>query len=312
MKSENQTEFHFHPFSTLPEIQLAIFLLLLLLYVLSLCGNGAVLLIVQIDHSLHSPMFFFLGNLSALEICYSSAIAPLALVNLLSQKNATISISGCGTQMFFFIFLGGADCVLLAFMAYDRYVAICHPLHYKLIMSQRVCGSLAAASFTLGFLLSLQLTILIFRLPFCGNNEINHFFCDIPAILRLACGDTHVHQVYVFICSVLVLTVPFLLICISYAFILVAVLEIHSSKSQQRAFSTCCSHLMVVLLQYGCCSFIYLRPNSIYSPEEGRVMSVIYTFVTPLLNPMIYSIRNRELREALHRALRRRALSQEK
>lgn len=309
MKYENQTEFHFRPFSTLPELQLLIFLVFLFLYILSLCGNATVALIVHANHSLHIPMYFFLGNLAALEICYSSVIAPLALANLLSKKNAAISLSGCGTQMFFFVFLGGADCVLLAVMAYDRYVAICHPLRYMLIMNKTVCTCLVAASLLLGFLLSLQLTILIFRLPFCGRNEINHFFCDIPVILRLACSDTRIHQAALFIVSVIVLTIPFLLICLSYTFIIMAVLQIHSSEGQQRAFSTCSSHLMVVLLQYGCCTFIYLRPNSTYSPEEGRVVSVVYTFVTPLLNPLIYSMRNKELKDALSKALRLKVVS---
>ncbi|XP_066476153.1 olfactory receptor 10V1-like [Tiliqua scincoides] len=312
MGYENQTEFHFHPFSALPETQLVIFLFFLFFYVLSLCGNAAVVLIVRADHSLHNPMYFFLANLAALELCYSSVIAPPALANLLSGKNATISLNGCGTQMFFFVFLGGADCVLLAIMAYDRYVAICHPLSYLVIMNKTVCTCLVAASLLLGFLLSLQLTILIFRLPFCGSNEIKHFFCDIPVILKLACGDTHIHQAALFIVSVIVLTIPFLLICISYVFIVVAILQIHSTKGCQRAFSTCSSHLMVVLLQYGCCGLIYLRPNSSYSPEEGRVISVVYTFVTPLLNPLIYSMRNKELKDALSRAFRRRVLSQTK
>ncbi|XP_042315046.1 olfactory receptor 10V1 [Sceloporus undulatus] len=312
MKSTNQTEFYFRPFSTLPGIQLVIFLLFFSLYVLSLCGNGAVLLVVYVDRSLHNPMYFFLGNLAVLEICYSSAIAPVALANLLSRKAATISLSGCGTQMFFFILLGGADCVLLAVMAYDRYLAICYPLHYLLIMSQTVCTGLVAASWLLGFFLSLQLTILIFCLPFCGTNEINHFFCDIPAILRLACGDTYAHQAAIFIGGVTVLTIPFFLICISYAFIVVAMLQIHSDEGRQRAFSTCSSHFMVVLLQYGCCSFIYLRPSSSYLPEEGRAVSVVYTFFTPLLNPLIYSMRNKELKEALCKTLRRRVLSWKK
>ncbi|XP_054826002.1 olfactory receptor 10V1-like [Eublepharis macularius] len=300
----NQTEFHFRPFSTVPETQLVIFLFFLFLYILSLLGNVTVVLIVHASHFLHTPMYFFLAILAALEICYSSVIAPTALVNLLSQKNATISLSGCGTQMFFFVFLGGADCVLLAIMAYDRYVAICHPLHYMLIMNKKVCTGLVAASLLLGFMLSLQLTILIFRLPFCGSNEINHFFCDIPAILRLACSDTHVHQTALFVVSVIVLTIPFLLICISYTFIVVAILHISSAEGRQRAFSTCSSHLMVVLLQYGCCSFIYLRPSSSYSPDEGRIVSVVYTFVTPLLNPLIYSMRNKDLKEAFIRVMK--------
>uniref|UniRef100_A0A674IZL1 Olfactory receptor n=1 Tax=Terrapene triunguis TaxID=2587831 RepID=A0A674IZL1_9SAUR len=276
-------QFHFHLLSTLPEIQLLIFLAFLLMYLLSLCGNTAVALTVCTDRSLHTPMYFFLANLAVLEICYSSVIAPLALVNLVSGRKATISLAGCGTQMFFFVFVGGADCVLLAVMAYDRYVAICHPLRYTLIMNWKVCACLVAGSLVLGFLLSL------------------HFFCDIPAVLRLACTNTRVHQAALFIVSVTVLTIPFLLICLSYVFIVAAILQIRSAAGRCRTFSTCSSHLTVVLLQYGCCSFIYLRPSSSYSPEQGWVVSVVYTFVTPVLNPLIYSMRNKELKDALSR-----------
>uniref|UniRef100_A0A8C0IKV3 Olfactory receptor n=1 Tax=Chelonoidis abingdonii TaxID=106734 RepID=A0A8C0IKV3_CHEAB len=305
---ENRTgliQFHFHLLSTLPEIHLLIFLAFLLMYLLSLCGNTAVALTVCTDRSLHTPMYFFLANLAVLEICYSSVIAPLALVNLVSGRKATISLTGCGTQMFFFVFVGGADCILLAVMAYDRYVAICHPLRYTLIMNWKVCAYLVAGSLMLGFLLSLQLTILIFRLPFCSTKEIDHFFCDIPAVLRLACTNTHVHQAALFIVSVTVLTIPFLLICLSYIFIVAVILQIRSAAGHH-AFSTCSSHLTVVLLQFGCCIFIYSHTGSSYSPEQGQVVSVVYTFVTPVLNPLIYSMRNKELKDALSRVLRRK------
>uniref|UniRef100_A0A674IF81 Olfactory receptor n=1 Tax=Terrapene triunguis TaxID=2587831 RepID=A0A674IF81_9SAUR len=293
-------------------MQLLIFLAFLLVYLLSLCGNATVALTVHTDHSLHTPMYFFLANLAVLEIFYSSVISPLALVNLLSGRKATISVAGCGTQMFFFVFLGSADCILLAVMAYDRYVAICHPLRYTLIMNWTVCACLVSGSLVLGFLLALQLTILLFHLPFCGTNEINHFYCDVLPVLRLACADTQIHQATLFVVSVIVLTIPFLLICISYVFIVAAILKIRSAAGRNRAFSTCSSHLTVVLLQYGCCSFIYLRPSSSYSPEQGQAVSVVYTFVTPLLNPLIYSMRNKDLKDALGRALGRAMLSQRK
>uniref|UniRef100_A0A7M4F263 Olfactory receptor n=1 Tax=Crocodylus porosus TaxID=8502 RepID=A0A7M4F263_CROPO len=299
------TLFHFCPFSALPKVQWLIFVAFLLMYLLSLCGNAAVAVIVCTNRSLHTPMYFFLANLAVLEMSYSSVIAPLALANLLSGRKATISLAGCGTQMFFFVFLGGADCILLAVMAFDRYVAICHPLHYALIMSWMVCVHLITGSLVLGFLLALQLTVLIFRLPFCSANEVNHFFCDIPAVLQLPCSDIHVHQAALFIVSVMVLTVPFVFICISYVFIVDAILRIRSSAGRHRAFSTCSSHLTIVLLQYSCCSFIYLRPSSSYSPQQGQVVSVVYTFVTPILNPLIYSMRNKELTEALSRVLGR-------
>ncbi|XP_053107100.1 olfactory receptor 10V1-like [Hemicordylus capensis] len=312
MENKNHTRlthFHFHPFSALPEMQLLIFWAFLFLYLLSLLGNSAVVLIVYTEHSLHTPMYFFLANLAVLEIAYSCVIAPLTLVNLLSGRTASISLAGCGTQMFFFIFLGGADCMLLSVMAYDRYVAICHPLRYTIIMNWRMCVSLVAVTLSMSSLFGIQLSVLILHLPFCSNNEINHFFCDFPAILRLACSDTHAHQVTLFMISAIILSVPFLLVCISYAFIVMAILHIRSVAGRQRAFSTCSSHLMVVLLQYGCGSLIYLRPSSSYSPEEGRVVSVVYTFVTPVLNPLIYSIRNKELKNALSRVLKKKVLS---
>ncbi|XP_053880736.1 olfactory receptor 10V1-like [Malaclemys terrapin pileata] len=315
MGDENRTELiqvHFQTFSSLLEMQLLIFLAFLLVYLLSLCGNATVALTVHTDHSLHTPMYFFLANLAVLEIFYSSVIASLALVNLLSGRKATISLAGCGTQMFFFVFLGSAECILLVIMAYDRYVAICHPLRYTLIMNWTVCACLVSGSLVLGFLLALQLTILLFHLPFCGTNEINHFYCDVLPVLQLACANTQIHQATLFVVSVIVLTIPFLLICISYVFIVAAILKIRSAAGRNSAFSTCSSHLTVVLLQYGCCSFIYLHPSSSYSPEQGQVVSVVYTFVTPLLNPLIYSMRNKDLKDALGRALGRAILSQRK
>ncbi|KAM9149020.1 olfactory receptor 10V1-like [Pangshura tecta] len=315
MGDENRTgliQLHFQSFSSLPEMQLLIFLAFLLVYLLSLCGNAIVALTVHTDCSLHTPMYFFLANLAVLEIFYSSVIAPLALVNLQSGRKATISLAGCGTQMFFFVFLGSADCILLAIMAYDRYVAICHPLRYTLIMNWTVCACLVSGSLVLGFLLALQLTILLFHLPFCGTNEINHFYCDVLPVLQLACADTQIHQATIFVVSVIVLTIPFLLICISYVFIVAAILKISSAAGWHRAFSTCSSHLTVVLLQYGCCSFIYLRPSSSYSLEQGQAVSVVYTFVTPLLNPLIYSMRNKDLKDALGRALGKAMLFQRK
>ncbi|XP_076971128.1 olfactory receptor 10V1 [Tamandua tetradactyla] len=298
-------QFFFHPFSTDPEVQIAIFVVFLVMYLTSLIGNAAITVIVQVNHCLHTPMYFFLANLAVLEIFYTSSIAPLALANLLSMGKTPVSIPGCGTQMFFFVFLGGADCVLLAIMAYDRFIAICYPLRYTLIMSWSLCVELMVGSLMLGFLLSLPLTILIFHLPFCNNNEIYHFYCDMPAVMRLACADTRVHRTALYIISFIVLSVPLSLISVSYSFILAAILRIRSTEGRHRAFSTCSSHITVVLLQYGCTSFIYLSPSSRYSPEMGQMVSVVYTFITPILNPLIYSMRNKELKDALRKALRR-------
>ncbi|KAG3284964.1 olfactory receptor 10V1 [Ictidomys tridecemlineatus] len=308
MEGINKTagiEFFFRPFSPDPKVQMVIFVAFLAMYLTSLGGNATIALTVHINHSLHTPMYFFLANLALLEILYTSSIAPLALANLLSMDKTPISVTGCGTQMFFFVFLGGADCVLLAVMAYDRFIAICYPLRYTLIMSWSLCVELMVGSLVLGFLLSLPLTILIFHLPFCHKNEIYHFYCDMPAVMRLACADTRVHQTALYIISFMVLSLPLSLISVSYVFIVAAILRIRSTERRHRAFSTCSSHIAVVLLQYGCTSFIYLSPSSSYSPEMGPVVSVVYTFITPILNPLIYSMRNKELKDALKKTLRK-------
>ncbi|KAM6159415.1 olfactory receptor 10V1-like [Rhynchocyon petersi] len=313
MEDANQTgmiHFHFRPFSKLPEVQMLIFVAFLVMYLVSLSGNFSISLIIWIQHSLHTPMYFFLANLAALEIFYSSAIAPLTLASILSPQRTVVSLPGCSVQMFFFIFLGSADCILLAIMAYDHFVAICHPLHYTLIMSWRLCIQLSLGSLVLGFTLAMQLTVLIFQLPFCRSKEISLFYCDVLPVMRLACADTRVHEVTLFVVSVTVLTIPFLLITLSYVFIVAAILKISSAEGRHKAFSTCSSHLTVVLLQYGCGSLIYLCPSSSYSPERGQVVSVVYTFITPVLNPLIYSMRNRELKEALKRTMKRFLLPQ--
>ncbi|KAM6158183.1 olfactory receptor 10V1-like [Rhynchocyon petersi] len=313
MEDANQTGmiyFHFCPFSKLPEVQILIFLAFLIMYLFSISGNISILLTVRIHHSLHTPMYFFLANLAALEICYSCTIAPLTLASVLSPERTAISLPGCGVQMFFFVLLGSTDCVLLLVMAYDRFVAICHPLRYTLIMSWRLCAQLALGSLVLGFALAMQLTVLIFQLPFCRSKEISLFYCDVLAVMRLACADTRVHEATLFVVSVTVLTVPLLLITLSYVFIVAAILKISSAEGRHKAFSTCSSHLTVVLLQYGCGSLIYLSPRSSYSPERGQVVPVVYTFITPVFNPLIYSMRNRELKEALKRSMVRFLLPQ--
>ncbi|XP_063085150.1 olfactory receptor 10Q1-like [Cavia porcellus] len=295
--------FVFRALSADPALQAPLFLLFLLLYLLTLGGNAAILWVVSAHSALHSPMYFFLGILSVLEICYTSAVVPLMLSNTLGAPKP-IPVAGCGAQMFFFLTLGGTDCFLLAVMAYDRYVAICHPLHYALLMTRRLCVQMVLGSVGLALSLCLPLTALVFSLPFCGHRpEIHHFLCDVPAVLRLACADTRVHQAVLYVVGILVLTVPFLLICISYGFIAVAIVRIRSAQGRQRAFSTCSSHLTVVLLQYGCCSLVYLRPRSSSSEDEDRHLALVYTFATPLLNPLIYTLRNKEVKAALRGAL---------
>ncbi|XP_049636773.1 olfactory receptor 10Q1 [Suncus etruscus] len=297
------TEFVFQAFTSVPEFQVLLFLLFLLLYLMILCGNTAIITVVCTHSSLRTPMYFFLCNLSLLEICYTTVVVPLMLANILGAQKP-IPLAGCGAQMFFFITLGSTDCFLLAVMAYDRYVAICHPLHYTLIMTQRLCVQMVTGALGLALFLSLQLTTLIFTLPFCGHRrQINHFLCDVPPVLRLACADTRVHQAVLYVVGILVLTLPFLLICISYVFIAFAILRIRSAEGRRRAFSTCSSHLTVVLLQYGCCSLVYLRPRSSTSEDEDRQIALVYTFVTPLLNPLIYTLRNKDVKGALRNVI---------
>ncbi|XP_072493201.1 olfactory receptor 10Q1-like [Notamacropus eugenii] len=296
-------EFVFRVFTTSPKIQALLFCFFLLLYVMILCGNTTIICIVCAHSSLHTPMYFFLSNLSFLEICYTTTVVPLMLSNIFGTQKP-IPLAGCSAQMFIFLTLGGADCFLLAIMAYDRYVAICHPLSYTLIMTQKRCTQLVVGSMCLALLLDLQLTVLICTLPFCGHIlEINHFLCDAPPVLRLACGDIKMHQAILFMVGTLVLTVPFLLISVSYIFIANTILRIRSAEGRQRAFSTCSSHLSVVLLQYGCSSLVYMRPRSSTSEDEDQKLALVYTFVIPLLNPLIYTLRNKDFKDALKKSM---------
>ncbi|XP_032270659.1 olfactory receptor 10Q1 [Phoca vitulina] len=309
LSQSGPTEFLFRVFTTVPEFQALLFLLFLLLYLMILCGNTAIIWVLCTHSSLRTPMYFFLGNLSSLEICYTSVVVPLMLSNILGARKP-IPLAGCGAQMFLFVSLGGADCFLLAVMAYDRCVALRHPLHYTLIMTQKLCVQVVVCAVGLALLLALQLTALIFTLPFCGHRrEINHFLCDVPPVLRLACADIRVHQAVLYVVSILVLTVPFLLICVSYVFIASAILRIRSAAGRRRAFSTCSSHLTVVLLQDGFCALVYLRPRSSTSEDEDRQFALVYTFVTPLLNPLIYTLRNQDVKGALRNAVLGKAAS---
>ncbi|XP_021008201.1 olfactory receptor 10Q1-like [Mus caroli] len=292
-------EFVFRVLTNVPEFQAILFTFFFLLYLMILCGNTTIIWVVCNHSSLHTPMYFFLGSLSFVEICYITDVVPMILSNIFGDQKP-ISLAGCGTQMFFFSVFGCTDCFLLTVMAYDRYVAICHPLHYNLIMTQKLCVQMVIGSLSLALLLSLELTAFTFTLPFCRHRlEINHFLCDVAPIMRLACADIHVNQAVLYVVSILVLTVPFLLIFISYVFIASTILRMHSAEGRQRAFSTCSSHLTVVLLQYGCCSLVYLRPRSSTSEDEDRQIALVYIFGTPLLNPLIYTLRNKDIKDAL-------------
>lgn len=302
-------EFVFLAYPSHPELSALSFLGVSLVYTLIISGNVLIVVAIQTEVRLHTPMYYFLGSLSGVEICYTAVVVPHILANIL-QSEKTITLLSCATQMVFFIGLGSTDCFLLAVMAYDRYVAICHPLRYPLIMTSTLCVRLVVASVVIGLVLSLQMVAFIFSLPFCQTPGIEHFFCDVPPVMRLVCASSHIHEQSVLVAATLAIAVPFLLIATSYSFIVAAVLRIHSAAGRHRAFSTCSSHLTVVLLQYGCCAFMYLRPSSSYSAKQDQFISLVYTLGTPLLNPLIYTLRNSEMKGAIGRVLTRSCLSQ--
>ncbi|XP_065270019.1 olfactory receptor 10A7-like [Emys orbicularis] len=253
-------------------------------------------------------MYFFIGNLSFLEICYSSVTLPKMMAISLTG-NSTISFTGCAAQMYFFLLLGSAECYLLAAMAYDRYVAICHPLRYVAIMERRPCVWLVAGSWLSGIPVSFIQTTLVFTSPFCGPNKINHFFCDVAPVLQLVCADTSRNEMSNITVTVVFLAIPFTLILISYTRIIATVLKMSSPGSRHRAFSTCSSHLVVVTLFYGSGMVMYLRTRSSHTTENDKLLSLFYTVVTPMLNPVIYSLRNEEVKGALRRRVAGKRLS---
>ncbi|XP_053551437.1 olfactory receptor 10C1-like [Bombina bombina] len=290
-------------FSAFTDVWLPFFILALFIYLFTLLGNCTVVNIVYLDPLLHSPMYFFLCNLSIMEIIYSSVTLPKMLRNLILEDKR-ISFIGCAIQMFFFLALGTTECLLLAIMAYDRFTAICKPLHYSLIMSRQNCCQLSTWCWCSGLLLSMGQTAFIFTLPFCGPNVIDHFFCDIPPVLKLACTDTYFNEVAIFSVCVIILLVPFVLILCSYTQIIHTLLKMRSVENTGKAYSTCVSHLTSVTLFYGTASFMYLRPRALYSLHTDRFLSLFYSMVTPMLNPLIYSLRNKEVKTSLSKFLK--------
>ncbi|XP_039197066.1 olfactory receptor 1019-like isoform X2 [Crotalus tigris] len=286
------------------ELQLPLFVLFLLIYIITLMGNLGMILLIKTDSRLHIPMYFFLGNLAFVDVNYSSSIIPNMLVFLLTERK-NIGFFACATQMFIFVICGSTECLLLAVMAFDRYVAICHPLHYSVIMSGKICVWLAAISYFLGIFYAVLHTTLSFSLSFCGLNMINHYYCDIPPLLKLSCSDTHINETIIFAQVSINCVGTTVTILFSYASILITILKIRSTQSRRKAFSTCSSHLIVVSLFYGTIFFMYLRPSSTYSLEQDKVASLFYTVVIPMLNPLIYSLRNKEVKEAFWRMFRK-------
>ncbi|XP_075396545.1 olfactory receptor 10J1-like [Tenrec ecaudatus] len=307
MKTENHTtvrEFVFEGFSSFHEHQLTLFIVFLSLYVLTLAGNILIVTIISLDRHLHTPMYFFLSMLSASETLYTLVIIPKILLDLLGPSKP-ISLAGCATQMFFFITLAINNCFLLTAMGYDRYVAICNPLRYAVIMNKKVCIQLVCGACIIGLIVAMIQVVSVFRMPFCIT-KVAHFFCDIRPVMKLCCIDTTVHEVLTLIISVLVILVPMGLIFISYILIIFTILQMASAEGRKKAFATCASHLTVVIVHYGCASIAYLKPKSENTRDQDQLISVTYTVITPLLNPVVYILRNKEVKEALCRAIGRK------
>ncbi|XP_071969562.1 olfactory receptor 6N2-like [Engystomops pustulosus] len=296
------TEFILVGFPTLNRYGPFLFICLLLVYILTIAGNVIIFVIVRLDRRLQTPMYFFISILSFLEIWYTAVTIPKMLSNLLDEGRS-IPFNGCLLQTYFFHSLGASECYLLTAMAYDRYLAICQPLHYPSLMTSKMTIKLAVACFTLGFLCPITEVILISQLPFCGSNEIQHIFCDFPPLLSLACTDTSINVLADFFINSFIILLTFSFIMISYFRIIITILRIRTSSGRIKAFSTCVSHLTVVLLFFTCIMFMYVRLTKSYSLYYDRVLAVIYSVLTPILNPFIYSLRNKEIRLALKRLL---------
>ncbi|KAM4013515.1 olfactory receptor 5V1-like [Anomaloglossus baeobatrachus] len=283
-------------------LQIVFFMLFLIMYILTLVANLTLIIVVKLNPKLHVPMYFFLSNLSLIDICFSSTVVPKILVNTISQDRS-ISFLGCAVQMYFHLALGGTECFLLAIMAYDRYIAICNPLRYSSIMDRRLCLGLVTGCWILSFINSFILTFLTFQLPYCNSNLISHFFCEMPPLLRLSCRDIFYNELAEYIAGAIVALGSFLLILFTYICITITVLKIRSNKARQKVFSTCASHVLVVSLYYGTIIFIHLHPRSFSSSEQDRVVTILYTVVTPMLNPIIYSIRNKDIKKAIRKTM---------
>ncbi|NXY89540.1 OR6B1 protein, partial [Alcedo cyanopectus] len=301
MKPKNSTrfqEFILLGFPTIMELQMLLFVVFLVAYTLTILENILIIVLIKMQHQLHKPMYFFLGNLSFLEAWYISVTVPKLLVNfLLESKN--ISFGGCMTQLYFFVSLVCAECVLLAVMAYDRYVAICNPLRYPVVMNHQLCLQLVTCSWLTGFLISMLKVFFISQLAFCGSNVINHFFCDISPLLNISCADVTTAEIVDFVLALLIFSIPLSITVISYVCIISTILHIPTAQGRKKAFSTCACHLTVVIIFFSATLFMYARPKRIYPFELNKLVSVVYTIVTPMLNPFIYCLRNQEVKGAL-------------
>ncbi|KAB0337172.1 hypothetical protein FD754_025325, partial [Muntiacus muntjak] len=296
------TEFILLGLTDQPGLQLPLFFLFLGMYMVTMLGNLGLIILIALNSHLHTPMYFFLFNLSFIDLCYSSVFTPKMLINFTSKKNI-ISYMGCMTQLYFFCFFVISEVYVLTSMAYDRYVAICNPLLYNVTMSPKVCSSLMLASYLMAFSGAMAHTGCMLRLTFCDANTINHYICDVHPLFKLSCTSTYVNELVVFIVVGINIIVPSFTICVSYGLILTNILQIRSTEGRSKALSTCSSHIIAISLFFGSCAFMYLKPSSAGSMGEEKVSSVFYTNVVAMMNPLIYSLRNKDVKTALRKTL---------
>ncbi|CAH6862245.1 olfactory receptor 8B3 [Phodopus roborovskii] len=299
------TEFILVGLTKEPNLQCPLFILFLVMYVVTVLGNLGLIILIGLNSHLHTPMYFFLFNLSFVDLCYSSVFSPKMLMSFISEENF-ISYRGCMTQLFFFSFFGISECYVLTAMAYDRYVAICNPLLYNIVMSPKLCLTLMFGSYMMAFFGAMAHTLCMLRLTFCNANMINHYFCDILPLLQLSCTSTYVNEVEVFVVVGINIVVPSITIFVSYGFILSSIFHISSTEGRSKAFNTCSSHIIALSLFFGSGAFMYLKPSAAMSMDEGKISSVFYTNTVPLLNPLIYSLRNKDVKVALIKTVNKR------
>ncbi|NXK20061.1 O10A7 protein, partial [Arenaria interpres] len=305
MKPGNQTitaHFLLLAFAFQGKMQFLFFTMISIMFLAILIGNSLIVVITTIDPLLHTPMYYFLKNLALTEICYSLTIVPKMLTILLVERKR-ISFTACALQLNCVILFVSCECFLLGVMAYDRQVAICHPLHYATMMSRSRCFKMVVGSWLSGVPVALGFTAWLFTMPFCGRNMVDHFFCDVPPVLKLVCADTALFELLIFVAIVIIVMIPFSLIAISYLCIIHAILQIPLAVGQRQAISTCAAHLVVVTLFYSTTGIIHLRPKSSLSSNMKKIVSLSYTVVTPMLNPIIYSLRNQEVKQSLRRCI---------
>ncbi|KAM4626924.1 putative olfactory receptor 2B8 [Discoglossus pictus] len=301
MDLKNKTkviEFILLGLSNQPQIQSLLFVFFFMVYLIILIGNCLIITVTITDKNLHTPMYFFITNLSFLDIIYSTSTVPRMLRDLMSVQK-TISFAECATQMYISLSLGETECVLLGVMAYDRYVAICHPLHYTTIINRSACIRIAIGTWICGFVLSISHVALTLNVNLCGHNSINHFVCEVPEILSLGCENIALIEFVIFLVGVIILLIPVTFIILSYIKIIIAIMKMTSSVGQNKAFSTCGSHMIVVTLFYGSAMAAYMKPRSISSPDTDKMIAVFYFIITPMLNPLIFTLRNKEVKSAL-------------